>query len=50
MGAPTIEDERLFSFFEDYKANITDGFETPTNFGHRSYPLASFEKKEASGC
>ena len=35
MGAPTIEDERLYSFFEDYKANITDGLETPTSFGPR---------------
>ena len=35
MGTPTIEDERLYSFFEDYKANITDGLETPTNFGPR---------------
>lgn len=32
MGAPTIEDERLYSFFEDYKANIIDGLVTPTSF------------------
>lgn len=35
MGAPTIEDERLYSFFEDYKAKITDEIETPTSFGPR---------------
>jgi hypothetical protein len=38
MGAPTIEDERLYSFFDDYKAKITDGRETPTSFGPREKP------------
>jgi hypothetical protein len=38
MGAPTIEDERLYSFFEDYKAKITDGLETLTSFSPMEKP------------
>ena len=38
MGAPMIEDERLYSFFVEYKAKIDNGNETPTSFSSREKP------------
>lgn len=38
MGAPTIEDERLYSFFRDYKVSEADNRKNPPNFGSKEKP------------